>query len=371
MIAAKLSDLVGIINKIAPPSLAEEWDNPGLQVGDPAVTIERVMVALDAGPEAIDAAIAADCQLLLTHHPLIFKPLKRISATDSTGSLIIKSLQHSLAILSLHTNYDIVEGGVNDLLAERLGLEGCLPLRSTTVEQLVKLVVFVPQGHEEQVRDALFRHGGFLGNYSECSFQGSGTGTFKPLPGAEPFVGTVGERASVAESRLEVMLRRRDQAAAVKALLKAHPYEEPAFDLIPLLNEGVVKGLGRVGRVGPTTAGSFAALVKERLEVPYLRMVGAPDRPVRKVALCGGSGASLIGEAARLGADLYLTGDLKYHEAQEAQALGIAVLDAGHFATERLMIEGLSAQLRLQLAKRNLDVTVIPCERECDPIAFV
>lgn len=371
MVIAKLSDIIGIINRIAPLSLAEDWDNPGLQVGDPAAPVERIMVALDAGPEAINAALADHCTLLLTHHPLIFKPLKRISTADATGSLIIKALQHDLAIVALHTNYDIAAGGVNDLLAERLGLTDCQPLKVTAVDQLVKLCVFVPQGYEEQVQTALFRVSGVLGKYSECSFQVAGTGTFKPLAGATPFIGQVGERANVAETRVEVLLRRADQAAAVKALLAAHPYEEPAFDLVPLLNEGPRHGLGRIGMVAPTTLGAFADQVKERLAVPHVRLVGAADRPLKKVAICGGSGASLLWEAARQGADLLVTGDVKYHEALEAAALGVALLDAGHFATERLMINGLAEQLRQVLAQRKLAVTVFTCVEERDPFAIV
>jgi dinuclear metal center YbgI/SA1388 family protein len=371
MVTAKLSDIIGIINKIAPTALAEEWDNPGLQLGDPAAPVERVMVALDPGPDAIAAAIASHCTLLLTHHPLIFKPLKRISAADATGSLIITALQNNLAIASLHTNYDVAAGGVNDLLAERLGLVDCQPLKVTSVEPLVKLSVFVPQGHEEPVLAALFRFGGFLGKYGDCSFRVAGTGTFKPLAGAKPFIGTVGERETVAESRLEVLIRRADQAAAVKALLAAHPYEEPAFDLVPLLNEGTGRGLGRIGAVPATTVGAFAEQVKERLGLPHLRLVGEPARPLTKVALCGGSGASLVREAARQGADLLVTGDVKYHEALDAQALGLALMDAGHFATERLMIAGLTEQLRQVLARRNLAVTVIPCAQEHDPFTIV
>ncbi|MRR38154.1 Nif3-like dinuclear metal center hexameric protein, partial [bacterium] len=225
MITPKVSDMVGIVNKIAPHALAEEWDNVGLMVGDPADSVNRIMVALDGTPDAVEAAIASRCQLLLTHHPLIFRPLKNVSSADPAGRLVLKAARHSLAVISLHTNFDIADGGMNDLLAERLGVGECRPLRVTASESLVKLAVFVPKGHEEQVREALFRFSGVIGAYSDCSFQCYGTGTFKPLAGAQPFIGRVGTRECVEETRLEVLVEKRNLSAAVAALIKAHPYE--------------------------------------------------------------------------------------------------------------------------------------------------
>jgi dinuclear metal center YbgI/SA1388 family protein len=367
-VIAKISDLVGIINKIAPPRLAEEWDNVGLQVGDPTAPVERILVALDPTPAAIRAAIESSCQLLLTHHPLIFKPLKKISAADPTSSLIFQAIRHELAVFSLHTNYDIAAEGLNDLLAARLGVEETRPLKVTSVDDLVKLAVFVPLGHEEAVMNALFRFTSDIGAYDECSFRGEGIGTFRPLPGARPFIGKVGTRESVAESRLELLLRKADLAAAVKALCAAHPYEEPAFDCYPLLNQGETLGLGRIGRLGETvTLGGFASIVKERLQTNTLRLVGSPDRPVRKVALCSGSGASLLREAVRQGADVLVTGDIKYHEARDAEALGVALVDAGHFATERIMAEAVADRLRGALATSPYDLIVAPFTDDNDP----
>lgn len=368
MVIAKISDLIGIINKIAPPRLAEEWDNPGLQVGNPTAPVERILVALDPTPAAIRTAIESSCQLLLTHHPLIFKPLKRISAGDPTGSLVFQAIRNDLAVFSLHTNYDIAAGGLNDVLAALLGLAETRPLKMTSEEELVKLAVFVPKGHEEGVMTALFRFGTPVGAYDECSFRGEGTGTFRPLAGAKPFIGQVGTRESVAESRLEVLLRKADLAAAVKALCAAHPYEEPAFDCYPLLNRGETLGLGRIGRLADAVSlGAFASLVKERLKATSLRIVGDPDRPVRKVALCSGSGASLLREASWQGADVLVTGDVKYHEARDAEALGVALVDAGHFATERIMAEAVADRLRSALAESPHDVSVVPFTDDNDP----
>jgi dinuclear metal center YbgI/SA1388 family protein len=372
MSKAKVSDIVGIINKIAPPALAEHWDNVGLQVGDPAQEVERIMVALDPGPRAVDAALASSCQLLLTHHPLIFKPLKRISTNDETGRLIYRSISGGLSILSAHTNYDSAGNGVNDLLAAALGVTGCRPLRVVLREELLKLAVYVPEAYLEQIMKALLPFSGLSEKYADCSFRVSGQGTFRPLAGAAPFIGTVGALERVEESRFEILVRKPELQRALKALSKAHPYEEPAFDIIPLLNEGHCEGLGRIGVLEtPALLGDFVATVKERLGLTSLRIVGDPEQRIARVALCGGSGSSLLHDAAREGADLFVTGDIKYHEVREAQALGLALLDAGHFATERLMIRGLSSRLESECEKRRLEVEVLRCAEELDPFEVI
>ena len=216
MKTAKISDLLGIINKIAPASLAEAWDNPGLQVGDPTATVSRIMVALDATPAVIESALLSSCQLLVTHHPLIFKPQKAISAATPLGKSIHTAIRGGLGVVSMHTNYDIAEGGLNDLLAERLGLTACSPLQATTGQELAKLVVFVPEGHLEELRTALFHHAESLGTYRDCSFAAPGEGTFTPQHGATPFIGTVGTLEKVREYRLELLVDRARPPQAVK-----------------------------------------------------------------------------------------------------------------------------------------------------------
>jgi dinuclear metal center YbgI/SA1388 family protein len=365
----KTADIVGIINKIAPPTLAEAWDNPGLQIGDPSAEVNRVMVALDPAPEVIDSAIAASCQLLVTHHPLIFKPLNSISAATPHGSAIQKAIRGGLSIVSLHTNYDIASGGLNDLLAVKIGLSSCVPLKITATCELVKLVVFVPGDHLERVRSALFPFCATQGMYRDCSFAAGGIGTFTPLDGAEPFTGTVGALARVPEERLEVQILRTELARVVKVLLAAHPYEEPAFDIYPLLNEGEKLGLGRVGYLPePLTLAGYAGQLRKELSAPALRYVGAPDARISKVALCSGSGASLLRDAARSGADLLVTGDIKYHEARNAEDLGIALIDAGHFPTEIIMVNEITERLgRAFIANGYTDCHIEACRTEIDP----
>jgi dinuclear metal center YbgI/SA1388 family protein len=365
---AKLSDIVGIINKIAPPSLAEDWDNVGLQVGDTSAEIKRIMIALDPGAPAIEAAINDSCQLLLTHHPFIFKPLKKITSGDETGRLIQRAIKSGLAVLSLHTNYDTAANGVNDLLGQALGLQNLLPLKIVKREELLKLVVYIPASHENQVKEELLKFSALQGHYDECSFTAAGTGTFRPLAGATPFIGTNDNRESVAECRFEILLTKSGLPAALKALYKTHPYEEPAFDIVPLLNEGTAAGIGRIGVLAaPMTGRDFAAIVKQSLAATALRAVGDLDQQATRVALCGGSGISLLHEAVRAGADIFVTGDIKYHEAREAEALGITLIDAGHFATEHLMVAGLSQQLEAELARRKFDAEVMQCTVETDP----
>lgn len=368
----RISDIVGIVNKFAPQTLAESWDAVGLQVGDPSAQVSRIMTALDPGPPAVNAAIAAGCQLLLTHHPLIFKPLARLSSADPLTSRIFDAIRNGLAVVSLHTNYDSAEGGLNDLLAERTGISSCRPLTETIREDLVKLAVFVPKGFEEQVMEALFRFSGFIGNYRDCSFRTDGTGTFLPLEGAKPFRGEEGRRESLDESRIEVLLRAADLSRATEALKAAHPYEEPAYDLYPLLNKGKGFGPGRIGLVdNPLPLHMYAAFVRERLCAGSVRYVGNADRLIRKAALCSGSGASLLREAHRCGADVLVTGDVKYHDARTAEELGLALIDAGHFGTEFIAVEGLAARITQECRRHRYDVEVLCCPCEQDPFQIV
>jgi dinuclear metal center YbgI/SA1388 family protein len=368
----KLSDMLGIINKLAPFSLAESWDNVGLQVGDPTAEISQVMIALDATPAVVEEAIANNCQLLVTHHPLIFKPQKSISTATAQGKLIHDAIRGGLAIVSIHTNYDIVENGLNDILAQRLELRDCTVLQVTSRQELAKLVVFVPESHLEQVRSALFPHAESLGAYRDCSFGTSGEGTFTPLMGAAPFIGTVGTLETVREFRLEILIDTAKRSQILKTLLAVHPYEEPAFDLYPLQNEGEKRGLGRVGHLSEsTTLADYAEHVAAQLQTTGVRFVGDPAAKVSKVALCSGSGASVLRAAARAGAHALVTGDVKYHDARDAEDLGIALIDAGHFSTEIIMVAAVHEQLQQSLASAGFSECRVRAARsENDPFHY-
>ncbi len=364
----RVSDIVGIINKNFRFALSEDWDNSGLQVGDPLAVVKRVMVALDPLPEVLALATESGCQLLVTHHPLIFSPLRQVTSSTETGRLVLKAAASGLSVIAMHTNYDLAAGGLNDLLAERLGLSSVTPLQISGRNELAKLVIFVPSASLETVRGAMLEFAESLGNYSDCSFSSSGEGTFLPLEGARPATGSVGIRAQVQEERLELLLSKDNIAAAIKRLLKVHPYEEPAFDCYPLLNEAEPYGFGRTGLLSvPVSLSEYAASVKERLCCDYLRLVGDLNSTIRKVAICSGSGASMLKQAIRAGADLLVTGDFKYHEAREAEAAGIAVIDAGHFATERIMVPAVSDFLRNAATLSGFDLDVVSASNEKEP----
>jgi dinuclear metal center YbgI/SA1388 family protein len=369
MKTAKVSDILGIINKIAPPDLAETWDNTGLQLGDPTAEVTQVMVALDATPAVIQSAIESSCQLLVTHHPLIFKPQKSISTATPQGHLIHTAIRSGLSVISMHTNYDIAPGGLNDVLAERLGLSRCKPLQTTTEQQLAKLVVFVPADYLDKLRTELYPYAAVLGAYCDCSFATPGEGTFTPQKGARPHIGSVGQHEQVAEQRLELLIDRNNLPRAIKALLAAHPYEEPAFDIYPLLNQGDTHGLGRIGHLSQQLSlADLAAQTERNLQVSGLRYVGNPDSMVSKVAICSGSGASLLRTAARAGADVLITGDIKYHDARDAEGLGMALIDAGHYSTEIIMVAAVQRQLEKMLSGAGFENCIVKaCTHENDP----
>ena len=369
----KLSDILGIINKIAPIGLAESWDNTGLQVGDPTAEIARIMVALDATPSVVDEAITSGCQLLVTHHPLIFKPQKTISTATSQGKLIHAAIRSGLAIVSMHTNYDIAEGGLNAVLAERLELSDCSVLQITSAQELAKLVVFVPENHLEQVRGALLPLTESMGAYRDCSFAVPGEGTFTPLEGATPCIGSAGIFEKVREYRLEVLVDRAKLARALKSLIEVHPYEVPAFDVYPLHNDGEKRGLGRIGHLpDSTTLATYANRVATQLNATGVRFVGDSASKITKVALCSGGGASVMHAASRAGADVLVTGDIKYHDARDAEDLGIALIDAGHFSTEIIMAKAVQVQLQQRLSDAGfVGCQVVAAHTESDPFRYI
>lgn len=369
----RIQDLLGLIHKLYPPALAEEWDNVGLQVGDPAAPLERILICLDPTEATLDAALASGAQALVSHHPLLFRPLRSLTPNDETGRILFRAVREGIAVIGAHTNLDRARDGLNDWLAAELGIVDAQPLDAGGEGGLVKLAVFVPAGHENQVAEALYASGaGRIGRYDQCSFRVEGTGTFRAGPGTRPFIGREGATEVVREIRLETVLPKELIGKAIPRMLKAHPYEEVAYDLLPLANPRPGVGLGRIGRLAtPMALEAFAARVKQSLEISTLRLAGNPSGPVAKVAVCGGGGASLLREAARQGADALVTGDVKYHEARAAQSLGVALLDAGHFATERLMVRELAARLRALADSRGMNVTIIEAEGESDPFTTI
>jgi len=339
--SVKCQVVMEVLDRLAPRYLAESWDNVGLLVGSPSQTIKKILVTLDVNDKVVEKAVENEIDMIIAHHPLIFKPLNNVRTDLPYGRRIARLLKADIAVFSVHTNLDVASGGVNDILAQRLRLQSVKPLAINYTERLLKLVVFVPKEYAEQVRNAMTQAGaGHIGNYSHCTFQTEGMGTFLPLEGTNPFIGQKGKVEYVSEVRLETIMPEGISRRVVKAMLKSHPYEEVAYDLYQLSNSGAAFGLGRFGKLmAPITLNEFISQVKDALGIDYVNVAGALDRIISKVAVCGGSGAGLISKAAFKGADVLVTGDVKYHEAQDALQAGMAVIDAGHFATEQPIID--------------------------------
>lgn len=370
--SVKCQVVLDALERLAPKRLAEEWDHVGLMLGSPAREVHKVFVCLDVYGATIEAAKQAGADLMISHHPFVFKPLRHLRTDLPQGKWIESLFQNDIAVYSAHTNLDIAEGGVNDVLAERLGLKDCSLLAATEMESVCKLAVYVPISHLDAVREAVFKAGaGQIGAYSQCSFQVQGKGTFLPLENTNPFIGTPGRLETVDEVRLETVLPEKSASRVVKALLKAHPYEEVAYDLYDLKHGGRMHGIGRIGRLEEAvSAGEFAAKVKTALPVDHVRLVGAKAQKVQKIALCGGAGAEYIAKAIHAGADLMVTGDVKYHEAQKALENGICLVDAGHFGTEFPVVEKLAAYLAFQ-AKQGKWGVEIDWDRESKDVFTV
>lgn len=354
--------------KWSPKYLAMEGDPVGLHVGTLNKRVERVLVSLDVNEAVVDEAIEKGVALIIAHHPPIYRPLKNLQTDFPQGRLMEKLIKHDIAVYAAHTNLDVAVGGVNDLLAEALGLQDTSVMVQTYEAELVKIAVFVPESHEDQVRDALGKAGaGAIGDYEFCSYTLSGTGRFRPTQGADPFVGEAGKMETTAESKIEVVIRKQEKDRAIKAMIAAHPYEEVAYDVFTLENKEVPMGLGRVGTLETGMAlEDFAEFVKERLDVPALRVVGNFTKSVKKVAVLGGDGNKYITAAKRAGADVYVTGDLYFHVAQDAEAMGLAVVDPGHHV-EKVMIQGVVDYM----AKHSgLNCLFLPSETSTEPFRF-
>jgi dinuclear metal center YbgI/SA1388 family protein len=342
----QIGEITGFLESLAPPFLQEPYDNSGLLTGHKSWECSGVLVSLDATEDVIAEAKAKGCNLVVTHHPIIFSGLKKITGSNYVERAVISSIKHDIAIYAIHTNLDNILSGVNAKMAEKLGLNHCSVLKPKPAV-LKKLYTFVPSAHIEVVRTAIFEAGaGHIGHYSECSFMAGGTGTFKAGEGSNPFVGEINKRHTEEELKLEVIFPAWLEYGLIKALKESHPYEEVAFDIISLDNQTDQYGSGIVGELAqPVTEVEFLNLLKQQFGLTTLRHTPLLNKPIKKVALCGGAGSFLTKTAIAAGADIFITADIKYHEFFDADGK-MVLADIGHWESEQFTIDLLADNLK-------------------------
>ncbi len=335
----KIKEIVSYFESIAPPSLQESYDNSGLIIGDPQKNIQSALITLEVTPEVLDEAIARNTPLIISHHPLIFKGIKRLTGANQVERMIIKAIQKDIAIFAAHTNFDSVVGGLNSYLCEKIGLHDVRVLKPRE-GHLLKLVTFVPEDHIEGVRAAVFEAGaGTIGNYDHCSFNTQGKGSFRAGEKSKPFAGRKGELHFENELRLETILPRHFKFQVIQALLRSHPYDEVAYDLYPLENNYPLAGMGMIGELNEDwKEKTFLDRLKKVFNIHTLRHTQCLGKAIRKVAVCGGAGSSLLPDAMRAGADIFISSDFRYHDFFEAEKR-ILIADIGHYESEYLVKE--------------------------------
>ena len=339
IILVKIKDIANALEMFAPLPLQDDFDNAGLQIGLTDAEVAGVLLCLDVTEAVVDEAIASGCNLIISHHPVIFKPLKRITGSNYVERCIIKALANGIAIYSAHTNLDNAPGGVNYRIAEILGLQNVRILLPKE-DSLLKLAVYVPASHTDAVRDALFAAGcGEIGNYGSCSYNVEGFGTFKANEGCNPFCGNIGELHRESETRIETIMPSYIKGRVIKALLNAHPYEEPAYDIYPVKNSWDAVGTGVIGEL-PAERDEIGFLqeIKEKFAVGSVRHTPLLGRKIKRVALCGGAGGSFAGAAMASGADVYITGEARYHDLfNYTGKMLMAVI--GHYESEQYTMD--------------------------------
>jgi dinuclear metal center YbgI/SA1388 family protein len=335
----KLKEFALYLDTIVPLSFQESYDNSGLQAGDPDSEVSSALISLDITDEVIDEALQTGCNLVVTHHPLIFAPLKKISGKNFVERILIRAIKNDIAIYSAHTNLDIFNEGVSKKMAEKLYLKN-IKVLSPLRKRLFKLVTFIPEDHLEKVREAVFKAGaGVIGNYDGCSYSLEGTGSFRGAAGTHPFAGKPGTMHFEKEIRFETILPVHLKEPVITALLDTHPYEEVAYDLYPIENEYYGAGLGCAGDL-PMQTGEidFLNQLKNIFTANGVRFSKLTGKKIKKVALCGGAGISLLGDALNAGADAYITSDIKYHDFFIPEKR-ILLIDIGHYESEKFSTE--------------------------------
>lgn len=355
----KIKDIVAHLEAFAPPAYQEDYDNSGLIVGDQQREVSGVVISLDCIEKVVDEAIEKSCNLIIAHHPIVFRGLKKLTGSNYIERTVIKALKHDIAIYAIHTNLDHVQNGVNHKIAEKLDLINTRVLRPKT-STLNKLTTFIPKENTESVMQKLHEAGaGEIGNYTHCSFRLEGKGTFLPSDEANPAIGEVGQLEKVEEDRVEVIFPAYIKRRVLMALFQAHPYEEVAYYLHELINEDKAVGAGLIGQLSePIDSKAFLKVIKEKLNVSVIRHTRLAKDKISKVAVCGGSGSFLLRDAMRQKADIFITGDFKYHEFFDAEER-IIVADVGHYESEQFTKELIYELLREKIANIALHFTEV------------
>ena len=360
-----VSDIINVLDSIAPQALAEAWDNVGLQVGDPQRRVKRIWIALDPTHQVVNAACRQKVDLLITHHPLIFKPLQSLDFRTPEGSIIDLAVRHHLAIFAAHTNLDSVPGGINDVLAGRIGLYDLKPLVRAKEPQRFKMVIHAPREAEKQITRLLFQP------QTETGHPVKGASAMMPVKG---IVATADTRKILYEDqiRIEIEVGIDDLALVTKALTEFQSGNQIRYDVCPLIAPDQGAGIGRVGSLeSALDLKSLAHIIKKKLKLRYLRLSGDPALPVKKVAICSGSGASLLTDFFASGAQVYISGDLRYHDARDIEASNLGLIDIGHFASEQLIVDVLAERLTGIFAESNMNLIVKACDIEKDPFTVL
>jgi len=360
-----VSDIISVLDSIAPPALAEAWDNVGLQVGDPQHRVKRIWIALDPTHQVVNAACRQKADLLITHHPLIFKPLQSLDFRTPEGSIIDLAVRHHLAIFAAHTNLDSVAGGINDVLAGRIGLSDLKPLARAKEHRRFKMVIHAPRETEKQITRLLFQ------SPIETGYALTGASSMMPVNGIVAN-GDTGKILYEDQIRIEIEVGIDDLAPVTKVLTEFQSGNQIRYDVCPLNAPDQGAGIGRVGFLeSASDLKSLAHTVKKKLKLRYLRLSGDPALLVKKVAICSGSGASLLADFFASGAQVYISGDLRYHDARNIEASNLGLIDIGHFASEQLIVDVLAERLTGIFAESNMNPIVKACDIEKDPFTVL
>lgn len=370
-----VKDFIHVYEQFAPPKLKMGKDPIGLHFGHPDQEIHKLMTTLDVRPEVVKEAIDNNVDFILAHHPPIFKPVANFDESDPQQKMYADIIRNNIAVYASHTNLDVVQGGMNDWLADALGLKHTEILSTTYTSSHFKLTVFVPHDQVDQVLEACFNAGaGQVGdNYKDVSYSVSGQGHFTPTAGANPTIGQVDQADSVDEERIEMLVTEDDISAVIQAIKESHPYEEPVYDIYKLSYSGDSQGIGRVGDLDQEMSlDDFLTYVSQVFDVPGLRYVqpqGQSNKTVKKVAIAGGDGGSFYQDVLKSGADVYITGDVYYHTAHDMQAAGLTVIDPGHHI-EAICIPMLADKVQEWKDENDWDIDIIQSQVNTEPFEF-